>query len=99
MIGANEARSRPDRNHPSHASWFTFQLSLAHPLFAFRTEVGVLLPVLEHHAHLIRARKEVVVGFGRDLNHLECVPLLVERANDVVPRVQATAHVEGAAMG
>src|SRR5215469_10463639 len=47
-------------------------------LFVLGTEVGILLEVLIHLAHFLRARKEGVVGLGwLDSDRLQFVPLRV----------------------
>ena len=47
-------------------------------LLVLWTEVGILLEVLIHLAHFLRARKEGVVGLGwLDSDRLQLVPLRV----------------------
>ena len=53
---------------------------------------------LKHLALLGRAREERVVRLGRDPDDLELVPLRVEAADEVVPRVHAAADVEVASV-
>src|SRR5215472_12504613 len=68
-------------------------------LLVLGTKVGILLVVLIHLAHFLRARKEGVVGPGwLDSDRLQLVPLRVKRGNKVVARVSATANGEVAAV-
>src|SRR5205823_11517380 len=69
------------------------------PRLAFWSEVRALLEVLKRLPDLGRPREERVVGIGGHLLHLKVVALRVQRADEVVPRVQAAAHGEIAAVG
>src|SRR5262249_5291124 len=63
-------------------------------LSGLRTEIRVLLVVLEHLVQFVCAREEIVVGIGRPSYNLEVMPEPVQRGDEVVPRVGATADVE-----
>src|SRR5262245_13769500 len=63
-------------------------------LSGLRTEIRVLLVVLEHLPQFVCAREELVVGIGRHPYHLEVMPERVQRGDEVVPRVGAAADGE-----
>src|SRR6266566_9353219 len=69
------------------------------PRFAFWAEVRALLEVLKRLPYFGRSWEERVVGIGGHLLHLKVVALRVQRADEVVPRVQAAAHGEIAPVG
>src|SRR5260370_16437906 len=66
-------------------------------LLAVRAEVRARLEVLERLADLSGAGKAVVV-LGSNLHYLEVVPELIQRADEVVPRIHAATHPEVASI-
>src|SRR5438034_1914859 len=69
------------------------------PRLAFWAEVRALLEVLKRLPYFGRSWEERVVDIGGHLLHLKVVALRVQRADEVIPRVQAAAHGEIAAAG